>query len=120
MNTIRMPTIFTQQITYIDNYFRTEVDNIDNKYNSMFNVVSSERMQPSNERNKTCAQILMQYPSLYRQYRDEFSSYQALYRKHRHYFHNKIFEELMKTVWHPRNYDKFSSWDPPSDDEIGF
>jgi hypothetical protein len=114
MNTIRRPKIFMQQLTFIDNYFRPEVDS---KYNSMFNAVSSERMITIHEQNKTCEQVLRQYPSLYRQYTTEFHIYQKLYRKHRQYFHNNIFEELMKKIWHPQNMHKFNDLDPPSDED---
>ena len=107
-----LPTIFKEQITFIKNYFRSEIDK---KYNNMFNVTSSEAMN-RNERDKTCKQILSSYPSLFRQYNTEIYNEIpiciTMYKKHRMYFHKNIFEELMTVVWHPRNFHKFIDWDP--------
>lgn len=107
MDTLKEPIIFREQQRFIKNYFRSEVDK---KYNNMFNA-SSRRIIIA-EKNKTCMQVLKNYPSLFRQYNSEFNEYIILYKKHRIYFHQNIFEELMQIVWHPDNFHKFEHWDP--------
>jgi nitric oxide reductase activation protein len=56
--------------------------------------------------------ILKQYPSLKKKYEKELQDFVDVYLKHKSYFHNNIFEELMAKVWHYDNIDKFNDWDP--------
>jgi hypothetical protein len=62
--------------------------------------------------NPNIEDIIRNYPSIHKQYIDEYSFLVEEFKKHQNYFHNNVYEELMKYVWHPKNIDKFHHWDP--------
>jgi hypothetical protein len=76
-------------------------------------IACNERVEVRNE----IRHILRQYPTLSKHYNNEVDSFVINLKNHKKYFHNHVFEELMKTVWSPKNFHKFNDWDPQDEDE---
>lgn len=119
---MKLPRQFNEQIESIKQYF---IVCIEDDYQNKFNATSSH---PDNNRyvfsscsgnintsfnlNVDTIYTIKNYPSLYRIYNNNLDEYVNNYNMHKNYFHNNVFEELMKTVWHPKNYSKFIYLDP--------
>jgi len=131
-NDDKEPRDFLKQNRYYVEQYSDINERFQKKYNSFFDKPISEnglrtvrsarliRIQRHNElvevRNEI-KHILRQYPTLNKHYSREVDSYIINLKNHKRYFHNHVFEELMKTVWSPKNFHKFSDWDPMDEDD---
>lgn len=131
-NDDKEPRNFLKQNRYYLEEYSDINERFQKKYNSFFDKPISEnglrtvrntryrRIQRHNDlievRNEI-KHILSQYPTLSKHYNREVDSYIINLKNHKKYFHNHVFEELMKTVWSPKNFHKFNDWDPQDEDE---
>jgi len=117
---MKLPRHFNEQIESIKQYFTTCIED---DYQNKFNATSSPpdryvcrtcngNIATSFNKNVDTIYTIKNYPSLYRIYNIKLDEYINNYNMHKSYFHNNVFEELMKTVWHPKNYYKFIYLDP--------
>jgi hypothetical protein len=126
---------FEEQINWYTQY-TPKIDELNNHYHSKFNASKNHDDFPDqiihivnddNSRQKQCVPHTCHYcqkhtynttidkyinfPSLHRQYVNECTHERNLfieyYKKHKEYFHHNVFEELMMSVWHPRNISRF-------------
>ena len=98
-----------------DNYYLSEFNDLfQERYDGYFvkNTKSKNNKPNKNLEKEDITRSLQSYPSLKKRYLDEAKCFIDSRRKHKYYFHNNIFEELMSTVWHPNNFAKFKYWDP--------
>jgi hypothetical protein len=110
------PRQFTDQNKYYDKYFHNIYAEEFNKTYNTHNYKKNEKPQtqrywrrlPPENINDT----LKKYPSLKKSYEQKSAEFLAIYHKHKSYFHNNVFEEIMMRVWHYKNADRFESWDP--------
>jgi hypothetical protein len=128
-NCNKEPRNFLKQNRYYLEEYSDINERFQKKYNSFFDKPISEhnlrtvRSRSINRRNyiievrNEIKHILRQYPSLIKQYNREVDSFVINLKNHKRYFHNNVFEELMKTVWSPKNFHKFIDWDPQDEDD---
>jgi hypothetical protein len=129
-NCNKEPRNFLKQNRYYLEEYSDINERFQKKYNSFFDKPISEhnlrtvRSRSINRRNyiievrNEIKHILRQYPSLIKQYNREVDSFVINLKNHKRYFHNNVFEELMKAVWSPKNFHKFGDWDPMDEDDF--
>ena len=107
----KMPREFELQTEFCLSGFN---ETFHKRYDGFFGKNSDSSKQRNNHtryKPETTKRMLQSYPSLNRRYCIEADQFINSFRKHKYYFHNNVFEDLMKTVWHPKNFDKFKYWD---------
>jgi hypothetical protein len=131
------PRDFLKQNRYYLEQYSDINERFQKKYNSFFDKPISTNLIENNMRtfrNARCRRIqrhnelvevrneirhiLRQYPTLSKHYNREVDSFVINLKNHKRYFHNHVFEELMKTVWSPKNFHKFIDWDPMDEDDF--